>query len=178
MDNCVERDGHRRSILNWITPADLAACLQNSEDSTRQYLVIDMRSFSLYCGKHIKSAHSLSFSPILMRRMLKGAISLDSLITDEQLLSSITNAEQIVLYDSCSTPANPKQELRRFVEMLKARHHNKEFKTLLGECKLGNLSLKGEWSKNSNNHVVIYLLFCIQSQIKTKILLGECKLAN
>lgn len=139
MDNCVERDGHcRRAIPTWITPADLADCLQHSEASTRQYLVIDMRSFSLYCGKHIKSAQSLSFSPILIRRILKGAISLDSLITDEQLLSSITSAELIVLYDSCSTPANPKQELQRFVEMLKARHHNKEFKTLLGECKLAN----------------------------------------
>lgn len=125
MDTLVERDGHcrgqeRPQKLLWLYPSDLSKLLEERQDGD-EWLVVDVRSFVLYCGKHIRGAQNLSFSPILVRRLLKGAISLDSLITDSRLLTSIANANHVVLYDTHSTPSNTKDELIKLSETLQKR---------------------------------------------------------
>lgn len=138
LDSCVERDGHCRSErpkFLWCYPSDVAKHLQQQEEEEgEKKLIVDVRSFQLYCGKHIKGAQNLSFSPILMRRLLKGVMSLDSLITDTSLLSSIANASQVILYDTNSTPSNTRPELLKLVEMLQNRFDSSlQLRVLLGE---------------------------------------------
>lgn len=137
-DTCVVPDGHCKGPLLggprilWITPSSLSSALQR--DESERPLLIDTRSFALYSVKHINTAQNLSFSPILVRRMLKGAISLDSLVTDPDLMSAIANAKQVVLYDSISKPANIRPELVKFSETLIARFGSSGFnlRILLG----------------------------------------------
>ena len=120
-----EKDGVSISpSLVWITPSSLSAVLRQK---TSQTLVLDMRPFTAFSVKHIETAQSLSFSPLLMRRMLTGAMSLDSLITDPQLITAMENASMIVLYDAASKPGNVKQELIRFSETLSARFSELDF---------------------------------------------------
>lgn len=84
-------------------------------------LLIDMRSCAQFCVKHIKDAHNLSFSPILVRRMLKGSIALDSLITDHDLLQRLASSGKVVLYDNCSCRSETRPELAKFAEILVSR---------------------------------------------------------
>ena len=141
-DTCVVPDGHCKGPLLggprilWITPSSLSSALQR--DESERPLLIDTRSFALYSVKHINTAQNLSFSPILVRRMLKGAISLDSLVTDPDLMSAIANAKQVVLYDSISKPANIRPELVKFSETLIARFGSSGFnlRILLGKQQL------------------------------------------
>lgn len=141
MDTTVERDGHFRQPaatdspkFMWICPSELA---KKIEEDREKWLLLDTRSFSLYSGKHIDNARSFAFAPMLMKRLLKGTASLDSLIlrlTDTSLLSTIGAAERIVLYDSNSTPSETKADLVKLVETLQARFENKlNIRVLLGK---------------------------------------------
>ena len=141
MDTTVERDGHFRQPaavdspkFMWICPSELA---KKIEEDREQWLLLDTRSFSLYSGKHIDNARSFAFAPMLMKRLLKGTASLDSLIlrlTDTSLLSTIGAAERIVLYDSNSTPSETKVDLVKLVETLQTRFENKlNIRVLLGK---------------------------------------------
>lgn len=103
--------------LEWIASEELS-CLVSTGAST---LIIDMRSSAQFCLKHVKGAHNLTFSPILVRRMLKGTLALDSLITDHELLQRIASSKTVVLYDSCSTRTSTRPELTRFAETLLKR---------------------------------------------------------
>lgn len=104
--------------LQWITSKDLAHLVAGSGNTP---LLIDMRSCAQFCARHIVGAYNLSFSPILVRRMLKGSLALDSLITDHDLLQRIASAEDVVLYDTCSCRSSTRPELSKFAETLLAR---------------------------------------------------------
>ena len=133
-DSIVERDGCCRMSVNtgprlcWITPSSFSEALQQQSKP----LVLDMRSFSSFNVKHVKTSQSLCFSPILVRRMLKNFISLDSLVTDRDLFSAIEAASTVVLYDTNSKPGNVKQELLKFSEMLTTRFPRISLRILLG----------------------------------------------
>ena len=103
--------------LQWITSEELSHLVAVGNSP----LLIDMRSCAQFCVRHIKGAHNLSFSPILVRRMLKGCLALDSLITDHDLLQRIANARNVVLYDSYSCRSSTRPELSKFAETLLAR---------------------------------------------------------
>ena len=104
--------------LQWMSPEELAAALNSC---TSGLLAIDVRSLSQYNEKHVVGAQCLSFSPILVRRMLKGSISLDSLITDHEMLASLLGATNVVVYDSNSTKNGTRTEFSKITEILNAR---------------------------------------------------------
>ena len=106
------------SQLQWISQDELAAALN---DCASGLLVIDVRSLSQYNEKHVVGAQCLSFSPILVRRMLKGSISLDTLITDHEMLSALLGARNVVVYDSNSTGSSTRTEFIKISEILIAR---------------------------------------------------------
>ena len=133
-DSTVERDGLCRipASVCWITPSSFSEALQHQQ----QPLVLDMRSFTSFNVRHIKTAQSLCFSPILMRRMLKGFIALDSLVTDPELLTTMQTASMVVLYDSNSKPGSAREELLKFSEMLLTRFSSTgiNLRILIGVC--------------------------------------------
>ena len=104
--------------LQWISPEELAAALYGGVSGL---LAIDVRSLSLYNENHVIDAHCLSFSPILVRRMLKGSISLDTLITDHEMLVALLGATTVVVYDSQSTEMSTRTEFSKITEILSAR---------------------------------------------------------
>ena len=128
--------------FNWISSEELA-CLVTVGPAP---LLIDMRSCAQFCVKHIKEAQNLSFSPILVRRMLKGSIALDSLITDHDLLQRLASSGKVVLYDNCSCQSETRPELVRFAEIL------------MGRFGAANLALK---VLNGKQHKLILLKNCV-----------------
>lgn len=71
--------------------------------------------------------------------MLKGSISLDSLITDHDLLQRISTSTQVVLYDSCSNENSTRPELTRFAEIFCVRFENVLVNILNGEWSSSNI---------------------------------------
>ena len=132
LDCIVEKDCSAaldKSRLIWISSHELAEELDRGEP-----LLLDTRSYSSYNTMHIKTAHSLSFSPMLMRRMNRKTIVLDSLITDQTLLEMMDKATQIIFYDSNSMPLDAKKEIHTFADMLLARFgEGLCLKALIGE---------------------------------------------
>lgn len=106
------------SQLQWISVEELAATLRRCNSGL---LTIDVRSLLQHNQKHIVGAQCLSFSPILVRRMLKGSISLDTLITDQEVLAALLRATDIVVYDTSSTGNSSRTEFIKISEILNAR---------------------------------------------------------
>ena len=140
MDTTVERDGHCRQPaaatdavpkFMWICPLELA---KNLEKEERRWLVLDTRPYSYYSGKHVDNAVSLYFPPMQMKRLRRGAVSLDSLLTDTTLLDTIKASDRIVLYDNNSTPSETRPDLLKLVEILQGKFEDKlSIRLLLGK---------------------------------------------
>lgn len=136
-DGCCKMPATNVKRLCWITPSSFSEALEQGSSSSCSNtgippLVLDMRSFNSFNTRHVKSAHSLCFSPILLRRMVKGFINLDTLVTDPQLFSAMESARMIVLYDSNSRPGNVREELLKFSELLTERFATTSLRILLG----------------------------------------------
>ncbi len=106
-----------------LSTAEVAAGLKTSN-----FLVIDTRSSGQYCTNHIKNAESLTFSNIILRRLLKGNVVLESLIPShdplrEKLCRGTEGARYIVvIYDSGSAAGKVRQDLAKYAEVIcKAR---------------------------------------------------------
>lgn len=70
--------------------------------SSRLLLLIDVRSSTQYNSKHIQNSENINFSSILLRRLLKGVVKLDSLVST-QVEEQMRAVQKIVVYDSCSS---------------------------------------------------------------------------
>ena len=69
-----------------------------------------------------------------MKRLRRGAVSLDSLITDTTLLDTIKASDRIVLYDNNSTPSETRPDLLKLVEILQGKFEDKlSIRLLLGK---------------------------------------------
>ncbi len=87
-----------------------------------RFLLIDVRPNPQYCRKHIQQSESINFSSILLRRLMKGVVQLETLVPCQELAQKITSRnskeEKIVIYDSCSTTSSIKPELLKHAEVL------------------------------------------------------------
>ncbi len=87
-------------------------------------LVIDTRSSGQYCSKHVKNAENLTFSNIILRRILKGLVTLDSLIPSQdpflkKLCSGGETAKyNVVIYDSSSAAGAVRSDLAKYAEVI------------------------------------------------------------
>jgi len=109
-----------------LSPTEVAREL-NSNPATSQHapelLLIDIRPNGQYCSNHIKQAENLNFSNILLRRLLKGVITLDAMISSPELAEKVCGgrcctAQKLILCDTSSTAEGIKPELAKHAEVL------------------------------------------------------------
>lgn len=89
--------------------------------------LIDIRPSSQHCCKHIKTSENVNFNSILLRRLMKGVVGLDTHISDPQLVETITTRDpsstKLILYDSCSSEGCVRAELQKHAEVLYKTNH-------------------------------------------------------
>jgi len=109
-----------------LSPTEVAREL-NYNPATSQHapelLLIDIRPNGQYCSNHIKQAENLNFSNILLRRLLKGVITLDAMISSPELAEKVCGgrrctAQKLILCDTSSTAEGIKPELAKHAEVL------------------------------------------------------------
>lgn len=98
--------------------------------SERKVLLVDIRPSAQHCCKHIMNSENVNFSSILLRRLLKGATELSSLLQyDQALYERLTcrdsEVEWLVLFDSSSTRDSIRTDLIKHGNILAKTKHGK-----------------------------------------------------
>ena len=117
---------------------DLTRDLRCHEEptSSSSVLLVDVRPNAQFCNGHIESAENVNFSNILLRRLLKGVVSLEALLPSSELAQKIVRhsstpgdeanstsnnlerEEKLIVYDWCSNEEGVKVELAKHAEVL------------------------------------------------------------
>ena len=101
------------------TPEQVALALQ-TPSSLRHLLVLDVRPNGQFCGGHILGAENLNFSNILLRRLLKGVVRLETMLTSPELVERVCRRRlttQLLLCDAGSSAAHRRPELLKHAEV-------------------------------------------------------------
>lgn len=114
--------------------------------SSSTVLLIDVRPNAQFCSGHIESAENVNFSNILLRRLLKGVVSLESLLPSSEVAqklvrdktSSETTAQKLVVYDWCSNAEGVKVELAKHAEVLATANDSGIVYFLNGKAKVSD----------------------------------------
>ena len=110
-----------------LSPTEVARELNSNPALTSQHapelLLIDIRPNGQYCSNHIKQAENLNFSNILLRRLIKGVITLDAMISSPKLAEKVCGgrcctAQKLIFCDTSSTAEGIKPELAKHAEVL------------------------------------------------------------
>lgn len=101
------------------------------QTASSSMLLIDIRPNAQFCNGHIDSAENVNFSNILLRRLLKGVVSLESFLPPGELAQKICKSDQfsggtddtmkdqkLIVYDWCSNEDGVKVELAKHAEVL------------------------------------------------------------
>ena len=102
-------------------PEKLAQELKAHTTSTSSVVLVDIRPAGHYSSSHIRKAENLNFSNIIIRRLLKRIVKLESLLSSAELAKKLCNPgsrTRLVLYDGSSTAASQKQDLLKHAEVL------------------------------------------------------------
>ena len=95
--------------------------LRQETTATSSVLLVDVRPNAQFCSGHIKSAENVNFSNILLRRLLKGVVSLESMLSSSEQAQRIAHRREdckMVVYDWCSNEDGVKVELAKHAEVL------------------------------------------------------------
>lgn len=102
-----------------MTKEQLVFALDNST-LHRGLLLVDVRPSGQFCSGHIRGAENLNFSNILLRRLLKGVVKLEAMLTSPELIERVCrrrHTAQLVLCDSGSSATNHRPELLKHAEV-------------------------------------------------------------
>ena len=105
--------------LTPVTPEQLA--LSHDNPSSSQHLLLDIRPSGQFCSGHIQGAENLNFSNILLRRLLKGVVKLETMLTSPELVERVCcrrYTTQLVLCDAGSSADHCRPELLKHAEVL------------------------------------------------------------
>ena len=103
--------------LTAVSTEQLALALQVT---TRGHLLVDVRPSGQFRSGHIRGAENLNFSNILLRRLLKGVVKLETMLTSPELIERVCrrrHTTQLVLYDSGSSSTSRRPELMKHAEV-------------------------------------------------------------
>ena len=102
-------------------PEQLAQELNAHTTSSSTVVLVDIRPAGHYSSSHIRKAENLNFSNIILRRLLKRIVKLESMLTSTELTKKLCDRDsrtRLVLYDGSSTAATQKQDLLKHAEVL------------------------------------------------------------
>ena len=83
------------------TPEQLVASLESPD-----LLLVDVRPSGQFCSGHVRTAENLNFSNILLRRLLKGVVKMEAMLTSPELVEKVCRRRRtntLVLCDSSSS---------------------------------------------------------------------------
>ena len=114
---------------NWLLPLSVKDLVRDlrEESTASTLLLVDVRPNAQFCNGHIEHAENVNFSNILLRRLLKGVVSLESLLPSTEVAQKIihkadsegsTRKQKLVVYDWCSNGEGVKVELAKHAEVL------------------------------------------------------------
>ena len=129
---------------------DLTRDLRCHEETTASssVLLVDVRPNAQFCNGHIESAENVNFSNILLRRLLKGVVSLESLLSSSELTQRIVRSrtqeddnkvedtdrkQKLIVYDWCSNEEGVKVELAKHAEVLATANNSETVYFLNGK---------------------------------------------
>lgn len=96
----------------------MASLLHTTVDT--DLLLIDIRPSGQFRSGHIRQAENVNFSNILLRRLLKGVVKLESMLTSPELVERVCrrrHTTQLVLCDSGSSSTSCRPELLKHAEV-------------------------------------------------------------
>ena len=102
-----------------LSSEQLALALQSTPQAAG-LLVVDVRPSGQFCSGHVLGAESLNFSNILLRRLLKGVVKLEAMLTSPELIERVCrrrHATRLVLCDSGSSSTCHRPELLKHAEV-------------------------------------------------------------
>ena len=103
------------------TASQLANDLRSSGTGSPSCILLDIRPNGQFCAGHIKSAENVNFSSIILRRLLKRVVKVESMITSPELSERVcgrSSDTRLVLYDGSSSVELRKAELVRHAAAL------------------------------------------------------------
>ena len=103
--------------LTAVSTEHLALALR---ETARAHLLVDVRPSGQFRSGHIRGAENLNFSNILLRRLLKGVVKLEAMLTSPELIERVCrrrHTTQLVLYDSGSSSTSRRPELLKHAEV-------------------------------------------------------------
>ena len=96
------------------------ACALTQSPPDADLLLLDVRPSGQFCSGRVCGAENLNFSKILLRRLLKGVVKLESMLSSPELMERVCrrrHATRLVLCDAGSSPANRRPELLKHAEV-------------------------------------------------------------
>ncbi len=115
--------------------------------------LIDIRPSSQHCSSHIQSSENINFTNILLRRLMKGVVKLNTHVSNQELVERLGQRDpsctKLVLYDNTSKKGCVKSELTKHAEVL--------YKTCGQSTSTQVYYLDGESSLQNCVGVVVYI---------------------
>ncbi len=97
-------------------------CLARELEGCCLVLLVDIRPSSQHCSSHIQSSENINFTNILLRRLTKGVVKLNTHVSNQELVEKLTQRDpsctKLVLYDNTSKKGCIKSELTKHAEVL------------------------------------------------------------
>ncbi len=105
-------------------------CLAAELSECTSYCLIDVRPSSQHCCNHIKNSENVNFTNILLRRLAKGVVKLNTHISNQTLVEKLTERDpsstKLILYDNNSKLGCIKSELLKHAEVLYKTSHSSQ----------------------------------------------------
>ena len=99
-------------------------------ESEARLLLVDTRPSAQHGAKHIKTSENINFSSIILRRLMKGVVQLNSMISSKELEKKLSQRdseiEKLIVYDTCSRCDCVRTELVKHAEVIASTDHAKE----------------------------------------------------
>ena len=114
------RSGYTIVIVMELRPCSPERLVQEIQQGMCDLILIDVRPSVHYSLKHIVHAENLNLSKIVIRRLLKGVVSLKSMLqSSPSLLDKLGGSQcpRIVLCDDGSSAEHPLPDLLRHAEV-------------------------------------------------------------
>lgn len=113
-----------------LSPVSAASLAKELSESSG-FCLIDVRPSSQHSCNHIEHSDNVNFTNILLRRLTKGVVKLNTHISNQELVEKLTQRDpsstKLILYDNTSSSTGCiKSELLKHAEVLYKTNHSSQ----------------------------------------------------